>query len=128
MKIEHIALWVKDLERMKNFYKQYFNMNCGEKYENRGKAFSSYFLSFGSGARIEIMHRPDISGQISKKGVSNGLTHLAISVGNREKVDEFTKRIRSDGFEIIGEPRITGDGYYESVISDPEGNHIEITE
>jgi lactoylglutathione lyase len=128
MKIEHIAFWVNDLERMKSFYMQYFNMNCGEKYENRGKAFSSYFLSFGSGARIEIMHRPDISDQISKKGVSNGLTHLAISVGNREKVDELTKRIRSDGFEIIGEPRITGDGFYESVISDPEGNHIEITE
>lgn len=103
-------------------------MNCGEKYENRGKAFSSYFLSFESGARIEIMHRPDISDQIGKKGISNGLTHLALSVGNREKVDELTKRIRSDGFEIIGEPRITGDGFYESVISDPEGNHIEITE
>ena len=128
MKIEHIAFWVNDLERMKSFYMQYFNMNCGEKYENRGKAFSSYFLSFGSGARIEIMHRPDISDQIENKGVTNGLTHLAISVGNRGKVDELTKRIRSDGFEIIGEPRITGDGFYESVISDPEGNHIEITE
>ena len=128
MKIEHIAFWVNDLERMKGFYMHYFNMNCGEKYENSGKAFTSYFLSFGSGARIEIMHRPDISDQISKKGVSNGLTHLAISVGNREKVDELTERIRSDGFKIIGEPRITGDGYYESVISDPEGNHIEITE
>ncbi len=128
MKIEHIAFWVNDLERMKSFYMQYFNMNCGEKYENRGKAFSSYFLSFESGARIEIMHRPDISDQIGKKGISNGLTHLALSVGNREKVDELTKRIRSDGFEIIGEPRITGDGFYESVISDPEGNHIEITE
>ena len=90
--------------------------------------FASYFLSFGSGARIEIMHRPNISDQIGRKGLTNGLTHLAISVGNREKVDEHAKRIRRDGFEIIGEPRITGDGYYESIISDPEGNHIEITE
>jgi lactoylglutathione lyase len=128
MKIEHIAFWVNDLERMKSFYQQYFNMNCGEKYENKGKAFSSYFLSFGSGARIEIMHRPDIAKNVEGKGLTNGLTHLAISVGNRGKVDELTKRIRSDGFEIIGEPRITGDGYYESIISDPEGNHIEITE
>ena len=128
MKIEHIAFWVNDLERMKSFYMQYFNMNCGEKYENRGKAFSSYFLSFGSGARIEIMHRPDISDQIGKKGVSNGLTHLAISVGNRGKVDELTDQMRKDGFEILGEPRLTGDGCYESIISDPEGNHIEITE
>lgn len=128
MKIEHIAFWVNDLERIRSFYMQYFNMYCGEKYENKGKAFSSYFLSFGGGARIEIMHRPDISDQIGKKGVSNGLTHLAISVGNREKVDELTELIRNDGYEIIGEPRITGDGYYESVISDPEGNHIEITE
>jgi len=128
MKIEHIAFWVNDLERMKSFYMQYLNMNCGEKYENRGKAFSSYFLSFGSGARIEIMHRPDISEHVGRKGVTIGLTHLAISVGTRKKVDELTERIRSDGFEIIGEPRITGDGYYESVISDPEGNHIEITE
>ncbi len=128
MKIEHIAFWVNDLEIIKNFYKQYFNMNCGEKYENKSKEFSSYFLSFGSGARIEIMHRPDITDQIGRKGVTNGLTHLAISVGNKEKVDELTELIRSDGFEIIGEPRTTGDGYYESIISDPEGNHIEITE
>ena len=128
MKIEHIALWVKDLERMKDFFKKYFNMNCGEKYENKSKEFSSYFLSFGSGAGIEIMHRPDIIEQVGGKGVTNGLTHLAISVGNIEKVDELTELIRSDGFEIIGEPRTTGDGYYESVISDPEGNHIEITE
>ena len=128
MKIDHIAFWVKDLEGMKNFYKQYFNMNCDEKYENKSKSFSSYFLSFGSGARIEIMHRPDISDQFGKKGVSNGLTHLAISVGNRAKVDELTDQMRKDGFEILGEPRLTGDGCYESIISDPEGNHIEITE
>jgi len=128
MRIEHIAFWVNDLERMKNFYKEYFNMSCGEKYENTSKKFSSYFLSFESGAGIEIMHRPDIIEQVGGKGVTNGLTHLAISVGNKEKVDELTELIRSDGFEIIGEPRTTGDGYYESIIADPEGNHIEITE
>ena len=128
MKIDHIAFWVNDLERIKSFYKQYFNMSCGEKYENKSKKFSSYFLSYGSGARIEIMHRPDISEYVGRKGVTIGLTHLAISVGTREKVDELTEWLRSDGFEIVGEPRTTGDGCYESIISDPEGNHIEITE
>ena len=128
MKIEHIAFWVKDLERMKNFYREYFNMTCGEKYVNRSKRFSSYFLAFDSGARIEIMHRPDISEQVGRTGEKYGLTHLAISVGTKEKVNELTELIRNDGFEIIGEPRMTGDGCYESIISDPEGNHIEITE
>ena len=128
MKIEHIAFWVNDLEGMKNFYQQYFHMDCGEKYENISKKFSSYFLSYGSGARIEIMHRPDISEHVGRKGVTIGLTHLAISVGTREKVEKLTEWLRSDGFEIVGEPRTTGDGFYESIISDPEGNHIEITE
>jgi lactoylglutathione lyase len=128
MKIEHIALWVKDLEGMKNFYMEYFNMNCGEKYENKNKRFSSYFLAFESGARIEIMCRPDISEQAGRNGVTYGLTHLAISVGSKEKVDELTELIRNNGFEIVGEPRMTGDGFYESIISDPEGNHIEITD
>jgi lactoylglutathione lyase len=128
MKIEHIAFWVRDLEQMKSFYVAYFNMTCGEKYENINKRFSSYFLAFESGARIEIMYRPDISEQAGKKGVTYGLTHLAISVGSKEKVNKITELIRNDGFEIVGEPRMTGDGFYESVISDPEGNHIEITE
>ena len=128
MKIEHIALWVKDLEKMKSFYMEYFNMTCGEKYENKNKGFSSYFLAFESGARIEIMYRPDINAQAGKNGVSYGLTHLAISVGSKEKVNKLTELIRNDGFEIVGEPRMTGDGFYESIISDPEGNHIEITE
>jgi lactoylglutathione lyase len=128
MKIEHIALWVKDLEIIKKFYMEYFNVSCGEKYENVNKKFSSYFLAFESGTRIEIMYRPDIYEQAGKKGVTYGLTHLAISVGSKEKVNELTELIRNDGFEIVGEPRMTGDGYYESIISDPEGNHIEITE
>ena len=128
MKIEHIAIWVKDLEKMKDFYTQHFNMNCSEKYINEKKRFSSYFLSFENGARIEIMHRPDILEQKGNKGTRNGLTHFAISVGNKDKVNQFTEVIRSKGFKIIGEPRATGDGYYESVILDPEGNNVEITE
>ena len=128
MKIEHLAIWVEDLEKMKNFYIKYFNMKCSEKYINNKNSFSSYFLSFDSGARIELMYRPDISEQIENKGRINGLTHIAISVGNKEKVNQLTDLIRNKGYKIIGEPRTTGDGYYESVIADPEGNHIELTE
>ena len=128
MKIEHIAIWVRDLEKTKDFYTTYFQMSCGEKYLNEKKLFSSYFLSFDGGARIEIMHRPDISEQAAKAGTFFGLTHFAISVGSRERVDELTEIIREAGFEVTGEPRTTGDGYYESVISDPEGNVVEITD
>ena len=128
MRIDHIAIWVNNLEEMKEFYTNYFNLKCGKKYENNKKKFTSYFLSFDEGARIEIMKRNDISGITTGKGISNGFTHLAISVGSPEKVDELTELLRNSGFEIYGEPRTTGDGYYESVILDPEGNHIEISE
>ena len=128
MKIEHIAIWVRDLEITKDFYTTYFQMSCGDKYVNEKKSFSSYFLSFDGGARIEIMHRPDIIEQAEKAGTFFGLTHFAISVGSKERVDELTEAIRSEGFEVTGEPRTTGDGYYESVVMDPEGNLVEITD
>lgn len=129
MKIEHLAIWTNDLERMKAFYTKYFNMESSEKYENLDKKFTSYFLSFDKAeTRIEIMHRPDISEFIGNKGVVNGLTHFSISVGGKKHVDELTARLRADGYIITGEPRTTGDGYYESVILDCEGNHVEITE
>lgn len=129
MKIEHLAIWTKDLELMKDFYITYFDMTCGEKYVNEKKQFSSYFLSFpGSGARIELMHRPDILEQDGKKGLTNGFTHFAISTGSKESVNALTERLRSEHYIIASEPRTTGDGYYESVVLDPEGNHIEITE
>jgi lactoylglutathione lyase len=128
MKIEHIAIWTKDLENMREFYLQFFDLNSNEKYHNSMKNFSSYFLSFPTGARIELMYNPEIS-EITKTAELNlGLTHFAISVGSKEKVDELTNLIRQNGYRIVGEPRTTGDGYYESVISDPEGNIIEITE
>ena len=127
MKIEHIAIWTKNLETMKAFYLEFFDLSPNEKYHNPRKEFSSYFLAFENGARIELMHRPDIAGLQEKPGFKLGLTHFAISVGTKEKVDSLTERIREKGYEILGEPRTTGDGYYESVISDPEGNAIEIT-
>jgi len=128
MKIEHVAIWVQDLERMKDFYQYYFCMDCNTKYENEKKGFSSYFLSFENGARIEIMHRADIADQIKNRGMIQGLTHLAISVGSKDIVNDLTEKMRHDGYEIHGEPRTTGDGYYESVVLDPDGNLIEITE
>ena len=128
MKIEHIAIWVQNLEIMKTFYQEYFNVSSSKKYVNEVKNFSSYFLSFGDGARLEIMHSPDIEEQATDKEVSIGYAHMAISVGSKEAVDHLTDLIRSEGFVVSGEPRTTGDGYYESVIQDPEGNLIELTE
>ncbi|MBB3697935.1 VOC family protein [Flammeovirga yaeyamensis] len=128
MKIEHLAIWVSDLEKMKSFYLKYFDLTSNEKYFNPKKNFSSYFLSFDSGTRIELMHRPDVSEFIQSRETKLGLTHFAISLGDSTEVDKLTERLRTDGYSVIGEPRTTGDGYYESVIQDPEGNAIELTD
>ncbi|WP_187986586.1 VOC family protein [Listeria marthii] len=125
MKIEHVALWTTNLEKMKQFYSTYFGAIANDLYENKTKGFTSYFLSFASGARLEIMSRTDVTNQLS--GENLGWAHIAISTGTKEAVDELTEKLRQDGFEIAGEPRMTGDGYYESVVLDPEGNRIEIT-
>jgi lactoylglutathione lyase len=128
MRIEHIAIWAKDIERLKAFYSDYFNCKAGDKYHNSKKGFESYFLFFESGSRLEIMQMPGIK---ERNGNSTdqfiGLIHFAISVGSKEKVDALTEKLRKDGYEIVGEPRTTGDGYYESVVCDPEQNRIEIT-
>lgn len=129
VKIEHLAIWTNDLEKAKNFYVKYFDMVCSEKYQNPAKQFTSYFLSFkNSNVRIELMHRPDILEHPGKKGLTNGLTHFAISVGSKENVNSLTEKLKADNFVIESEPRTTGDGYYESVVLDSEGNLIEITE
>lgn len=127
MKIDHIGIWAHDIELLRDFYTKYLNMECGHKYTNPAKNFSSYFLSFGQGdTRIELMH---ISGpeSISDTAQLKGLAHIAVAVGSREKVNALTEQLRNDGYAILGEPRVTGDGYYESVVADPEGNRIEIT-
>jgi lactoylglutathione lyase len=128
MRIDHIAIWAKDLEQLKVFYEKYFQAKAGEKYFNPKKNFNSYFLTFDSGCRLEIMQMPGIpesANDIYKQ--FSGLIHFAIGVGTKEKVDSITESLRKDGYEIVGEPRTTGDGYYESVALDPEGNRIEIT-
>jgi len=127
MNIVHIAIWTYDIEKMKEFYLNFFDLECSEKYYNEKKKFSSYFLSFRDGPRIELMHKPEFSTTIKSSSSKLGLAHFAISVGSKEKVDQLTKSIRLEGYQVVGEPRMTGDGYYESVISDPEGNLIELT-
>lgn len=128
MKIEHLAIWVNDPELMKNFYEKYFGLTAGEKYINQKKQFTSYFLHFGNATtRLELMHRPDIEPNQRKRGFLDGLAHFAISVGSKEEVNVLTERLRADHYTIESEPRVTGDGYYESVVLDPEGNYLEIT-
>jgi len=124
--ITHIALYCSDLELIRSFYEKYFGAKNNEKYINVKKGFESYFLTFEDGAALEIMSKVGI--QKADKTLSEylGLTHLAFSVGSEERVTELTEMLRRDGFEIAGECRWTGDGYYESVILDPEGNRIEI--
>jgi lactoylglutathione lyase len=129
MKIEHIAIWVEDIEKLLHFYLSYFEaVNC-EKYYNPNKNYTSYFLSFGKDkTRIELMHRPDVADNSGKRGFTKGYAHFAISVGSKTAVNELTERMRKDNCIIESEPRTSGDGYYESIVLDPEGNYIEITE
>ncbi|MFM1877730.1 MAG: hypothetical protein RLZZ241_596 [Bacteroidota bacterium] len=125
MKIEHLALWVADLEGMRDFYVNYFKASANDLYHNPKTGFQSYFLSFEAGPRIEIMFRPDIAFKSDTEQL--GYAHFAVAVGNKEYVISLTERLRQDGFLVCSEPRTTGDGYFESVIKDPEGNRIEIT-
>jgi lactoylglutathione lyase len=128
MKIEHLGLWVQDLEFMRSFYLKYFDTSSGEKYINPRTQFQSYFILFGEGkTRLELMTRPDILSDNSKRGFNMGIAHFTISVGGKDKVNELTERIRKDNFTIFSEPRTTGDGYYETVVLDPEGNYLEIS-
>lgn len=129
MKIDHIAIWTHDLEGMKNFYTHYFNASSSDIYYNHSKEFRSYFLSFNGGCRLELMEMPRIPK--SKNNVLKqftGLIHFAIKTGSIALVDELTETLRKDGFKVVRMPRKTGDGYYESVILDPDGNRVEIVD
>lgn len=125
MKIDHIALWVEDLERSKDFYTRYFSGLAHPKYTNVKKGFESYFITFETGARLELMHRREL--KKNPKDAHLGWAHIAFSLGSKEAVDAKTKAITDDGYPLVGAPRTTGDGYYESVVSDPDGNLIELT-
>ena len=125
MKIAHIAIWTDELEAMKDFYTTYFDGVSNEKYVNPIKKFESYFITFDSGARLELMHKDSIIKPLDAEE-RIGITHIAFSLGSTDAVLSLTERLRTDGIRIVGEPRITGDGYFESVILDVEGNRIEL--
>lgn len=126
MKIEHIAMYVQDLEKTKEFFVKYFAAKSNAMYHNPNTDFKSYFLSFDDGARLEIMQKPGVEAQTENQ-MRTGFIHVAISVGSKEQVDKLTETLKQDGYMVTSGPRITGDGYYESCVVAVEGNLIEIT-
>ena len=126
MKIEHIAMYVNNLEAARDFFVKYLDGKSNDGYHNKNTDFRSYFISFEDGARLEIMKKADMV-DMDKPLNRTGLIHIAFSVGSKEKVDELTNTLKKDGFEVVSGPRTTGDGYYESCIVGIEGNQIEIT-
>lgn len=126
MTIEHIAMYVFDIEKAKQFFVRYFNAVSNNGYHNASTGFRSYFLTFDGEARLEIMNKPNVSSD-GEKGNHFGYAHIAFSVGSEENVRQLTEKLRADGYKVVSGPRTTGDGYYESCICDFEGNLIEIT-
>ena len=128
MRIDHVAIWTADLERLRAFYETYLGAKAGPRYHNPDHQFASYFLSFASGARLELMQMAGVpASRDDKLAQFTGYIHLAIATGSPEAVDALTARLRAAGCPILDEPHWTGDGYYESVVQDPDGNRIEIT-
>ena len=126
MKLNHIAMYVNDLERARDFFVSYFGATSNEGYHNPKTDFRSYFLSFDDGTKLEIMTKPDLtdSGDFLNRF---GYAHIAFSIGSKDAVDSLTQRMKEDGYPVISGPRTTGDGYYESCILGFEGNLVEIT-
>jgi lactoylglutathione lyase len=128
MRIEHVAVWTEDLQRLADFYCGYFGATAGPLYVNPVKGFQSRFLSFENGGRMELMTSSTVKFATAERDVPRfGLAHLALSTGTQQAVDDLTQRLRQNGFDVVDGPRRTGDGYYESVVLDPDGNRIEIT-
>ena len=129
MTLEHVAIWTDNLEKLKDYYCKYFNGVANNLYRNKSKGFGSYFISFTSGARLEIMNMPDIPDNTNDTvhAQHKGIIHLAFGVDTMEAVDAKAEELRSEGFPILSGPRITGDGYYEFETLDPDNNRIEVT-
>jgi lactoylglutathione lyase len=128
MRIEHLAFWTGDIDRCAAYYVTYFGATAGARYQNRAKGFESVFLSFADGARLELMRTTVLAPVAAEPGAQRmGLTHFAVSLGSDAAVDALTSRLQADGYPILDGPRRTGDGYYESVTLDPDGNRIELT-
>lgn len=125
MRIDHIALFTKDIDGLLAFYCDYFGGMAGGRYHNPYTGLETRFISFSDGARLEIMKKPDVAAKPQIKQL--GYAHIAFHTESRVAVDELTERLRADGFEITSGPRVTGDGYYESCVLDPDGNSVEIT-
>ena len=124
MKLHHIAIWTYKLEELRDFYTRYFNGKSNQKYVNSTKGFESYFIAFGGETSLELMSRTDVQNLPIEEN-RLGLTHMAFTFGSREEVLQQTERLRADGYVVAGEPRTSGDGYFESVVLDPDGNRIE---
>lgn len=126
MHIDHVAMYVNDLEATRDFFLKYFEASCGQLYYNTATGFRSYFLTFQNAARLELMNKSGVS-DADKSLLRAGYTHIAFSAGSRENVDNLTAKLKDDGFCVLSSPRVTGDGYYESCIVGIKGNQIEIT-
>lgn len=127
MHIHHLAIWVDDLERAKHFYTLYFKGIASAKYRNEKKGFTSYFIRFEQGAELELMRMDGLDDcPTLQRGLSLGLAHFAFGLESNQAVDDLTNRFRRDGYTVAGEPRTTGDGCYESVVLDSEGNRLEL--
>lgn len=126
MKIEHVAMYVNDLEGARDFFVKYLGARSNDGYHNTTTDFRSYFLTFDGGARLEIMNKPGME-DLPKGMARTGFIHIAFSLGSKEAVDTLTKRLKEDGYEVLSGPRTTGDGYYESSVLAIEGNQVELT-
>lgn len=127
MRIEHIAMYVNDLEKTRDFFVKYFNAASNDGYHNKTTNFRSYFLTFDDGARLEIMNKPEMEDS-GKTFARTGYIHIAFSLGSKDAVNELTGKLQAEGYTVVSGPRTTGDGYYESCVVGIEGNQIEITE
>ena len=126
MQIDHVALYVRDLEAARNFFLRYFGASANGGYHNPKTGLRTFFLTFEDGARLELMNRPEMADH-DPLAVQTGYCHLAFHTGSREAVNALTERLRADGCPVTGEPRVTGDGYYESCVQGPEGCLLELT-
>ena len=126
MNIDHIALYVNDLEAARGFFETYLDAKSNDGYHNPRTGFRSYFLTFEDGARLELMNRPELT-DAPKTPARTGYAHIAFRVGSRQRVDALTARLKEDGYDVVSGPRTTGDGYYESCIAAVEGNLVELT-
>jgi lactoylglutathione lyase len=128
VRIAHVALWTDDLEALRAFYERHLGGRAGPRYSRAG--FASYFLDFddgpAGGTRLELMQMPGIASR-DRARQDVGWIHVAFAVGSRDDVDRLTAELAAAGVVVADGPRETGDGYYESVVLDPDGNRVELT-